>query len=98
MERISPLFFVVCFDIVDDRIRYKIVKILKDYGYRVQKSVFECPDLSEEQFLKMKSRMEKCIEHTEDTVRFYQLCRYCVKKVEWTGLGEAPEYEKYHAV
>ncbi|TVQ95835.1 MAG: CRISPR-associated endonuclease Cas2, partial [Desulfovibrionales bacterium] len=36
-------FYVVCFDIVDDPIRYRVAKALKGTGYRVQKSVFECP-------------------------------------------------------
>jgi CRISPR-associated protein Cas2 len=34
--------FVVTYDISDDRERYRIDKVLKGYGFRVQKSVFEC--------------------------------------------------------
>ncbi len=34
--------YLVCFDIVSDKIRYRVVKCLKTYGQRVQKSVFEC--------------------------------------------------------
>jgi len=47
------MFCLVCFDIVDDRIRYRAVKIIKAYGTRVQKLVFECASITEEQFLKM---------------------------------------------
>ncbi|MBW2321305.1 MAG: CRISPR-associated endonuclease Cas2, partial [Deltaproteobacteria bacterium] len=65
------MFCLVCFDIVDDRIRYRAVKIIKAYGIRVQKSVFECTSLTEEQFLKMKQRLEDCIDSTQDSVRFY---------------------------
>jgi CRISPR-associated protein Cas2 len=32
---------VVCYDVVDDRRRNRIFKLLKDYGRRVQYSVFE---------------------------------------------------------
>src|SRR5690606_2556717 len=32
---------VVCYDVVDDRMRNRIFKLLKDYGRRVQYSVFE---------------------------------------------------------
>ena len=92
------MFFVVSFDIVDNRIRYRVVKTIKAYGYRVQKSVFECPNLSEEQFLKMKRRLEKLIEHTEDTVRFYMLCQGCLQKVEWIGTGSAPRKDSFQAV
>ena len=41
------MFFLVCFDISDDRIRYRTVKVLKGFGKRVQKSVFECGGLGE---------------------------------------------------
>ena len=39
------MFYLVCFDIVEDPARAKVVKVLKEYGERVQKSVFECPNL-----------------------------------------------------
>jgi len=89
------MFYLVCFDIVDDRIRYRVVKILKGYGVRVQKSVFECPSLTEEQFLKLKQRMEECIDATQDSVRYYLLCKRCVHKAEYSGLGEIPEVLSY---
>ncbi len=92
------MFFVVSFDIVDNRTRYRAVKIIKGYGTRVQKSVFECPDLTEEQFLKMKRSLEALIEHHEDTVRYYALCRDCLQKVEWTGIGSAPETAAFKSV
>ncbi|GAB5046629.1 CRISPR-associated endonuclease Cas2 [Thermodesulfovibrio sp. TK110] len=34
--------YVVVYDISDDRERLKVDKLLKNYGFRVQKSVFEC--------------------------------------------------------
>ncbi|MBC8391266.1 MAG: CRISPR-associated endonuclease Cas2 [Deltaproteobacteria bacterium] len=89
------MFYLVCFDIVDDRIRYRAVKILKSYGVRVQKSVFECSSLTEEQFLKMKHRLEDCIDNSQDSVRYYFLCRQCVIKVEYSGIGEPPTVVSY---
>ncbi|WP_242637608.1 CRISPR-associated endonuclease Cas2 [Desulfobacter hydrogenophilus] len=44
------MFFLVCFDIVDNRFRYRVVKILKGYGTRVQKSAFECANMNEYKF------------------------------------------------
>lgn len=92
------MFYLVCFDIVDDRARQRVVKSLKSYGERVQKSVFECPNLTEEKFLKMKNRLEDLIDSGEDTVRYYPLCRSCLKNVEYTGIGMAPNPEKYRIV
>lgn len=43
--------YVVVYDISDDRERIKVDKVLKNYGFRIQKSVFECK-LNE--FLKKK--------------------------------------------
>jgi len=92
------MFYVVCFDIVDDRIRYRVVKVLKAYGYRVQKSVFECPGVTEEQFLKMRTAIEKLIDHLDDSVRYYYLNRSCLEKFEFDGIGEKPENRRFHVV
>jgi len=72
--------------------------VLKEYGQRVQKSVFECPSLTEKQFLKLQERFESLIDHEQDTVRYYVLCRNCIKEVEWTGPGEKPHTGKFRTV
>ena len=92
------MFCLVCFDIVEDRARNRAVKVLKEYGQRVQKSVFECSDLSEEKFLKLKDRLEGCIDSGEDTVRYYFTCRDCIQKMEFSGIGEGPVTEKFLVV
>lgn len=92
------MFCLVCFDIVDDRTRTKAAKILKEYGVRVQKSVFECGRLGEEKFLKLKARLEELIDSTEDTVRYYFICKGCLQKMEYSGIGEAPDIETYRVV
>lgn len=92
------MFCLICFDIVDDRDRYRVVKALKSHGLRVQKSVFECDDLSEERFLKLKHRIEELIDHSADSVRYYFLCRGCISKVEFSGIGEPPATEEFKVV
>lgn len=92
------MFCLVCFDIVDDPTRNRVGKILKEYGERVQKSVFECSDLSEERFLKLKQRLEDCIDSSEDTVRYYFICQGCLKKVEYSGIGLPPQTADYKVV
>ncbi|MBW1990880.1 MAG: CRISPR-associated endonuclease Cas2, partial [Deltaproteobacteria bacterium] len=52
------MFWVVSYDIVDDRRRLRLAKLLTDYGHRVQKSVFEC-DLDDRRFLALKSQVER---------------------------------------
>lgn len=85
------MLYLVCFDIVDDRDRRKVVKIIRAYGYRVQKSVFECPALTERQFLSLRNSLEEIIDNLWDTVRFYRLCNGCIQTVEVVGIGERPE-------
>ncbi|MCX7991571.1 MAG: CRISPR-associated endonuclease Cas2 [Proteobacteria bacterium] len=34
--------YAVVYDISDNRERFKVQKVLKNFGFRVQKSVFEC--------------------------------------------------------
>ena len=92
------MFYLVSFDIVDNRVRYRVVKILKEYGVRVQKSVFECGRMTEKQFLRMKHRLEDRIDHGEDTVRYYPVCRDCLGKVEYSGTGRLPSDESFKVV
>jgi CRISPR-associated protein Cas2 len=92
------LFYLACFDVVDDRTRNRVVKILKEYGERVQKSVFECAGLDEERFLKLKNRVEDCIDNAEDTVRYYAICQGCLKKVEYSGVGDPPQDRSYRVL
>ncbi len=92
------MFYLVSFDIVDDRVRYRVVKIIKEYGIRVQKSVFECSRLTEKQLLRLKHRLEERIDHGEDSVRYYPICRDCLAKVETSGAGRLPTVEGFKVV
>jgi CRISPR-associated protein Cas2 len=87
------MFWVVSYDIVDDRRRLRLAKLLTDYGHRVQKSVFEC-DLDDRRFLALKSQVERLIDPEEDSVRYYALCRRCHRAVEVSGWGSVREEEE----
>ena len=52
----------------------KYDEALKAYGTWVQKSVFECASLTEEQFLKMKHKIEDCIDNTRNINQQSQAC------------------------
>jgi len=84
------MFVVVSYDIVDDKRRNKVANTLKNYGTRVQYSVFEC--LLEVEHLNMlTSDLRKIIEKNEDTIRIYKLCRSCVEKIKVYGKGKITE-------
>lgn len=50
----------------------QVAKACKDYGQRVQNSVFEC-EVSEAQFVTLKSRIEGIMDKQLDSIRFYFL-------------------------
>ena len=81
------MFLVVCYDIPDDKKRTRLGKALEGFGYRVQKSVFEC-ELTPPLYEKMKQRISKMIDPQEDSVRYYFLCQACLSKISISGLGE----------
>ena len=87
------MFVVVSYDIVDDAKRTRLAKVLTSYGYRVQKSVFEC-QLDDRLFLEMKDAIEKMIDREKDSVRYYFLCGRCQGNVEVSGLGIVREEEE----
>lgn len=86
--------YVMAFDIVNDRVRYRAVKILLEYGYRVQKSVFE-GYLSKQSLEECAARLKKTINLEEDSVRFYPLCKDCEPKVAVMGIGTTIEQTEY---
>ena len=83
----SFMRILVCFDISDDRVRYRVVRVLKEYAHRVQKSVFEAPHLPRAAYLRMRSRVERHIDASTDSVRYYQLCRTCAGRIEHVGIA-----------
>jgi CRISPR-associated protein Cas2 len=83
------MYVVISYDIPEDKRRTKIHKVLKSYGQWMQYSLFECADLTETQYAKLRSRLNKLIKPDEDSIRFYFLCACCQGKVERIG-GEQP--------
>ena len=63
---------VVIYDLVDNKRRYRLNKILEGYGVRVQKSAFECI-LVKAQYEKMLREIVPFINITEDSLRVYKL-------------------------
>ncbi|MCD6419423.1 MAG: CRISPR-associated endonuclease Cas2 [Synergistetes bacterium] len=80
------MFYVISYDISDDKIRNKVSKILEGYGMRVQKSVFECW-LDDRQFATVRNRLSSIIDMQTDSVRFYALHGRCVSFIEVIGNG-----------
>ena len=63
----------------------KVAKICKDFGQRVQNSVFECP-VDPTQWTQLRHRLLTVFEPTEDSLRFYFLGANWKPRVEHHGI------------
>ncbi len=63
------MFYLVSYDIPDDKKRTRMAKTLRDFGDRVQLSVFECI-LDDILLKRMMARITKIISE-DDSVRVY---------------------------
>jgi len=79
---------LITYDIVEDRTRRKVSKILEDYGQRVQYSVFEC-DITQEELKTIIAKLKRIINPDEDNIKFYNLCANCECKVHSLGLDKS---------
>lgn len=71
----------------DKRLR-RLAKACRDYGQRVQYSVFEI-EVDYAQWALLKNRLCELIEPTEDSLRFYYLGKKWQNKVEHFGIKPA---------
>lgn len=77
--------YAVCYDSTDDRRRTKLVKVLEDYGYRVQRSVFEF-ELEDAALDAMLGRVREVMDPEVDGVIVYRLCAGCESAVRVLGV------------
>jgi CRISPR-associated protein Cas2 len=92
------MFTVIAFDIVDDRTRYRVVRALRRYSVRVQKSVFEAPRLPPNGFRRLRAELEALIDMEVDKVRYYFLCAACKGRIELSGEGGVTPDEEYKVI
>lgn len=76
---------LVIYDIVDNKVRGKMVKLLNHYGVRVQKSAFEA-FITRRQYERLKREAPALINPEEDSLRIYLLHNYMA--VNSWGLGD----------
>lgn len=76
----TRIFCVVAYDIADNRLRSKLVKIIEKYGTRINYSVFECM-FTATQFKKIQEKTRKLVKEKEDQVVYYPLCLDCYAKI-----------------
>ena len=84
------MLIVVSYDVPEDRRRTRLAHALKDFGERVQYSVFECR-LDAKDLEKLRQRIDGLTNPKEDRVRLYRLCQECTGNVQIWGTGTVTE-------
>jgi CRISPR-associated protein Cas2 len=84
------MLYIVTYDIVNDRRRVRLAKALKNFGNRVQYSVFECL-MGTKELEKLRKRTTALIDFEEDSVRIYSMCSECEGKIDIIGTGARTE-------
>ncbi len=90
-------FYLVCYDIKDNKRRTNVFKKMRNYGTRVQFSVFECI-IDEKMLEKMIKEMLEIINEDEDSIRIYNIPESYKKFIKILGVGEVVRDEKYFIV
>lgn len=78
------MHFVIAYDITEDITRNKAADLLKDYGTRIQYSVFEF-SMEEQEFQEMFSLLRDLIDIGTDRIHAYRICRNCLSSSESYG-------------
>ncbi len=83
----NETFWVVCYDVTDDKRRGRVLKTLEGFGRRVQYSVFEC-ELTDTRLEQLTRRLLLTIDPDEDTVRMYPLTEAELKRMRPLGTAK----------
>lgn len=83
------MFILITYDIVTEspggpqRLR-NVSRVCKDYGQRVQNSVFECL-MTPAQLVELREKIKEIIDFDQDSVRIYKLGNNLETRVEHMG-------------
>jgi CRISPR-associated protein Cas2 len=91
------MFWVVCYDIPDDRRRRRVMKTLEGFGRRVQFSVFEC-ELNDAKLMRLEHTLQRLIHEREDNVRLYPMNEGDLTKVRMFGMAKLERTGPYKIV
>jgi len=81
------MFYVITYDISDNKIRNKLMKLLKNYGRRVQFSCFEV-DLTEKELETLKNKIATLIDDSTDKVYIFPISSYVTNDIVKLGIKE----------
>jgi CRISPR-associated protein Cas2 len=83
----SRSFFLLTYDMRDDRRRNRIARLMESLGERVQGSVFEAY-LTPDELQKIFTKSQKIMKLQEDSLRVYTICEACRPRLKTLGQGK----------
>lgn len=79
------MLYLISYDIVDDKKRGRLHKLLKNYGKRNQYSVFEC-DIDSKKYVELLYKINKLFKiESGDSIMIYPICTSCCSKIVRKG-------------
>ena len=92
------MWIIVAYDVSTDtakgrkRLR-RVAQVCKDYGQRVQKSIFEC-QVDDMKFEELRRKLLREIDDSEDNLRLYRLTEPRDEHVETYGLSRTVFFDE----
>lgn len=83
------MIVVVAYDIASPARLRKVARLMKSFGLRVQRSVFEC-DLSQAHLAEMTRLLRLAINSKHDRVHIYRICESCRSRFATLGAQDCP--------
>ncbi|MBN2395214.1 MAG: CRISPR-associated endonuclease Cas2 [Candidatus Atribacteria bacterium] len=77
------MYYLIAYDIENNKIRNKIAKYLEKKGKRIQKSVFLL-DINLYVLKKLKSDLEK-LNNKNGVIHLFRICSKCKKEAQYIG-------------
>ena len=89
------MLILITYDIQKNRTRTRLAKSLKNFGPRIQKSVFKA-DVGTDELKRLLSHLSKVNLESGDSIRLYRICEDCKKKVRIWGQGTVTEDQPFY--
>lgn len=91
------MLILISYDIEEDKKRARLARKLRDFGPRVQKSVFEA-DVNDKELERLKDILSAIKLKSCESIRLYRICSTCAKQIEIYGQGEVTKDKDYYIV
>ena len=86
---------LVAYDITEPKRLRLVAKACEDYGFRIEKSVFEC-DLNESDYTAFWTQLQGLIDEKKDSLVSYRICKSCQDETDFAGVLKRPKKQEVY--